>query len=120
MDNMYFNNRVRRNDVQFIALNKKSDYSLWIYPRLYRPFRKLQQPIVHTYNLEMLELVVAAWGARVFVRIHGEHGWDVSDLGGANKKYQWVRWLYLPFVNIYIALSRVMKHYMVHTVSTVT
>ena len=111
-----FRQRIGRSDVQFIALNKKPGHSLWIYPQLYRLFKELQPSIVHTRNLGALELVVPAWAAGIPVRIHGEHGWDVGDLGGSNKKYQWVRRLYRPFVNYYIALSRDLEQYLTNTV----
>lgn len=111
-----FRERIKRKDVEFIALNKKPGHSLWLYPRLVRLFRGLRPSIVHTRNLGALELVVPAWAAGVPVRIHGEHGRDVGDLDGTNRKYQWVRRIYRPFVTYYIALSRDLEHYLTHTV----
>lgn len=111
-----FRKRIQRDDVEFIALNKKPGHSLWSYPRLYRLFRKLRPEIVHTRNLGALELVVPAWAAGVPARIHGEHGRDVGDLDGSSKKYQWVRRCYRPFVTYYIALSRDLQHYLTDTV----
>jgi sugar transferase (PEP-CTERM/EpsH1 system associated) len=49
--------------------------------------------------------VVPAWAAGVPVRIHGEHGRDVIDLDGSNRRLQRVRRLYRPFVSHYVALS---------------
>ena len=111
-----FRRRIKRDDVEFIALNKKPGHSLWIYPRLFRLFRELRPAIVHTRNLGALELVVPAWAAGVPVRIHGEHGRDVGDLDGSNTKYQWVRRFYRPFVTYYVALSRDLEHYLTDTV----
>ena len=99
-----FHKRIARDDVEFIALNKSPGHALWIYVRLFRLFRRLRPAIVHTRNLGALELVVPAWAAGAPVRIHGEHGRDVGDLDGSNKKYQWVRRIYRPFVTHYIAL----------------
>lgn len=111
-----FRQRIRRDDVEFIALNKRPGHALWNYPRLFRLFRKLRPSIIHTRNLAALELVVPAWAAGVPVRIHGEHGRDVGDLDGSNRKYQWVRRFYRPFVTYYIALSRDLEDYLTDTV----
>ncbi len=113
-----FRKRIRRDDVEFIALNKSPGHSLWIYPRLFRLFREMRPAIVHTRNLGALELAVPAWAAGVPVRIHGEHGRDVGDLDGESKKYQWVRRAYRPFVTHFIALSRDLEHYLVSKVGT--
>ena len=113
-----FRRRIKRDDVQFFALNKKPGHSLWLYPRLLRLFRQLKPAIVHTRNLGALELVVPAWAAGVPVRIHGEHGRDVGDLDGSSKKFQWVRRIYRPFVTYYIALSQDLEHYLINSVGT--
>lgn len=107
-----FRQRIVRDDVEFIALEKPPGHALWIYPQLYQLFRKLRPSIVHTRNLGALEIVVPAWAAGVPVRIHGEHGRDVGDLDGSSKKYQWVRRFYRPFVTYFIALSRDLEHYL--------
>lgn len=115
-----FKQRIRRTDVNFIALNKPPGHAFWIYPKLYRLFRTLKPAIVHTRNLAALEVAVPAWAARVPVRIHGEHGRDVGDFDGSNKKYQWIRRLYSPFVKHYIALSRDLADYLTHPVGIAT
>ncbi|MBK7565227.1 MAG: TIGR03088 family PEP-CTERM/XrtA system glycosyltransferase [Propionivibrio sp.] len=107
-----FRQRIVRDDVEFIALEKPPGHALWIYPQLFKLFRKLRPSIVHTRNLGALEIVVPAWAAGVPVRIHGEHGRDVGDLDGSSKKYQWVRRFYRPFVTYFIALSRDLEHYL--------
>lgn len=111
-----FKKRINRPDVQFFALNKPPGHVLWIYPQLYRLFRQLQPAIVHTRNLAALEATVPAWAARVPARIHGEHGRDVGDFDGTNKKCQWIRRIYSPFVKHYIALSQDLAHYLTNPV----
>lgn len=111
-----FKKRIQRPDVQFFALNKQPGHVLWIYPQLYRLFRRLQPAIVHTRNLAALEAAVPAWAAGVPARIHGEHGRDVGDFDGTNKKCQWIRRIYSPFVKHYIALSEDLAHYLTHPV----
>jgi sugar transferase (PEP-CTERM/EpsH1 system associated) len=107
-----FRRRVLRDDVQFIALHKSPGHAVSLYPRLYRLFRDLAPAVLHTRNLAALEATVPAWAARVPVRIHGEHGRDVGDLDGSNRKYQWVRRLYRPFVTHYVALSQDLAKYL--------
>ena len=107
-----FRQRVTRDDVAFIALDKPPGHALWIYPRLYRLFRELRPAIVHSRNLAALEVVIPAWAAGVPLRIHGEHGRDVGDYDGSNRKYQRLRRLYRPFVTSFIALSRDLEHYL--------
>ncbi len=111
-----FRKRIRRDDVEFFALDKPPGHSFWIYPRLFRLFRQLRPAIVHTRNLGALEVVVPAWAAGVRARIHGEHGRDFDDLDGSCKKYQWIRRIYRPFVTYYIALSRDLDQYLTQAV----
>ena len=107
-----FRDRVKRSDVEFIALNKPPGQGVWQFPKLYRIFRRLRPAIVHSRNLAALEVQLPAWAAGVPVRIHGEHGRDVGDLDGSNKTYQRVRRFYRPFVHHYIALSRDLQSYL--------
>jgi sugar transferase (PEP-CTERM/EpsH1 system associated) len=111
-----FKDRVKRKDVEFYALDKKPGHVLWIYPQLYRLFRQIRPAIVHTRNLAALEVTIPAWCAGVKVRIHGEHGRDVGDFDGTNKKYQWIRRVYSPFVKHYLALSKDLAQYLTHTI----
>lgn len=111
-----FRKRIHRRDVQFIALEKPSGHLLWIYPQLYRLFRKLQPAIIHTRNLAALEATIPAWMAQVPGRIHGEHGRDVGDLNGTSRKHQWIRRIYSPFVKQYIALSQDLAHYLTQAI----
>jgi sugar transferase (PEP-CTERM/EpsH1 system associated) len=111
-----FRARVQRDDVEFIALGKGPGHAVRHYPRLHALFRRLRPAIVHTRNLAALEVAVPAWSAGVPVRLHGEHGRDVGDLDGSNRKYQRVRRLYRPFVTHQVALSRDLARYLVERV----
>jgi len=104
-----FRRRIVRDDVEFVALAKPPGHAFPFYPKLHGLFRQLRPSIVHTRNLAALEVTVPAWAAGVRVRIHGEHGRDVTDLDGTNRRYQWVRRIYRPFVTHYVALSRDLK-----------
>jgi sugar transferase (PEP-CTERM/EpsH1 system associated) len=107
-----FRHRITRPDVHVIELRKPPGHGFWLYPRLYRLFRALRPSIVHTRNLAALEAQLPAWLAGVPLRIHGEHGRDVSDLDGTRLRYQWLRRCYRPFVHRYIALSQDLASYL--------
>ncbi|XXG31517.1 MAG: glycosyltransferase [Ferrovum myxofaciens] len=107
-----FARRIQRADVLLIDLDKKEGKDLWVYGRLWRHFRRLKPAIVHTRNLTSLVAVVPALLAGVPYRIHGEHGRDMSDLDGSNKKHRWFRRLLLPLTHRVIALSQDLEHYL--------
>ncbi len=111
-----FRQRIRRGDVAIVSLDKPPGHGVWLYPRLYRLFRELRPAVVHTRNLGALEAAVPAWLARVPLRIHGEHGRDVDDLDGSSRKHQWLRRIYRPFVDRYIAVSHDLADYLVRKV----
>jgi sugar transferase (PEP-CTERM/EpsH1 system associated) len=104
--------RICRDDVTFIALHKAPGHAFGLYPALYRLFRELRPSIVHTRNLAALETVVPAWAAGVPVRVHGEHGRDVTDLDLTSRRYRLVRRAYRPFVHHFVALSHELESYL--------
>jgi sugar transferase (PEP-CTERM/EpsH1 system associated) len=111
-----FSKRITREDVEFVSLDKSPGHAIKLYPRLYRLFRDYRPAVVHTRNLAALEAVVPARAAGVPVRVHGEHGWDVSDPQGTQRKFQLMRRLYRPFVDRYVALSRHLSCYLTEAV----
>jgi len=72
----------------------------------------MKPAIVHTRNMAALEATVPAWLAGVPVRVHGEHGWDTSDLDGTSARMRWVRRAFKPFVTNYVALSQHLADYL--------
>lgn len=111
-----FSRRLQRDDVGLIALHKAPGHGLKLYPGLVTLLRDLKPAVVHTRNLGPLELQPAAAMAGVGWRVHGEHGRELNDLDGSNRKLQWVRRAYAPFVHRYIALSRDLQGYLVDRV----
>lgn len=111
-----FSRRVQRDDVGFHALHKPPGHGLKVYPALYRLCRQLRPAVLHTRNLAPLECQAAGWAAGVPARVHGEHGRDIDDLDGSNKRHQWARRLYSPFVQRYVALSRDLEQYLTQQV----
>ena len=107
-----FYQRIQRSDVAVYALNKPLGNSPHTHFMLWRLLKQLRPDIVHTRNLAALEGMLPAFLARVPVRIHGEHGRDVGDLDGSNRKYQLLRRMLKPFVHQYIALSKDLERYL--------
>ncbi|HEY6720579.1 MAG TPA: TIGR03088 family PEP-CTERM/XrtA system glycosyltransferase [Burkholderiales bacterium] len=107
-----FRQRIMRSDVPVFALNKPPGNSPVTHFKLWRLLKQLRPDIVHTRNLGALEGALPAALAGVPIRIHSEHGHDVGDLGGSNRKYQWVRRALKPFVHQYIALSKDLERYL--------
>lgn len=107
-----FSARILRDDVHFTEMNKGPGHATSLYPALYRHFRAHRPAIVHTRNLAALETLVPARAAGVPIRIHGEHGWDVSDPDGKKVKNRMIRRLFRPFVSHYVALSEHIAAYL--------
>lgn len=107
-----FRLRLNDADVRCIALNKAPGHGFRLYPAFWRLLRELRPAVVHTRNLGPLEMQPAAWAAGVPVRVHGEHGRDVGDFDGSNRKLQRMRQLYSPFVTRYVALSKDLSDYL--------
>jgi sugar transferase (PEP-CTERM/EpsH1 system associated) len=111
-----FRRRIQRSDVAVYALHKPAGNSPVTHFKLWWLLRRLRPDIVHTRNLAALETTLTAALAGVPIRIHGEHGRDVGDLDGKNRKYQFWRRCFKPFVHHYIALSKDLEHYLRETI----
>lgn len=104
--------RITRTGVPIVELHKPPGTSIAIHGRFHAIFRRMRPAIVHSRNLGALEAQLAAAVARVPVRIHGEHGWDVHDPDGTSRRHAAIRRLYAPFVTRYIALSGHLASYL--------
>ena len=111
-----FRQRIQRDDVAIYEMHKRPGQDLASWWRLFLLFRELHPSVVHTRNIGCLEAQIPAWLAGVRCRVHGEHGWDVSDPDGNNRKYRWLRRLHSPLVHRFIALSRELEEYLVQRV----
>lgn len=111
-----FCQRIQTPNCQIIDLQKQPGHDLALHWRLYRLLRQLRPDVFHSRNLSAMEGQLAAWLARVPLRIHGEHGWDMNDLGGSNRRYQQLRRLLAPLVHTFIALSVEVEQYLRQTI----
>lgn len=111
-----FRKRLKQDNVEIYDMAKQDGHDLGLYVRLFRIFRQLRPAIVHTRNLSALEIQIVAALAGVRGRVHGEHGRDIYDLYGKNKKYNLLRKLVRPFVGHYIAVSKDLQNWLMDTV----
>jgi sugar transferase (PEP-CTERM/EpsH1 system associated) len=108
-----FRTRLRRDDVDVIALNR-SRVGVWQMRRaIFQHCRRLRPAVVHTRNLSGLDALLPARLAGVAQCVHGEHGWDVSDLGGDHWKPALLRRLHTPLVDRYVTVSKHLERYLV-------
>lgn len=107
-----FSQRIERSDVDIYELHKKDGKDPVFYFRLWRLFRQIKPTIVHTRNISTLEANVVAALAGVRLRIHGEHGRDMYDLHGKNKRYQQLRRFCAPFVDRFVVLSKDLENWL--------
>jgi sugar transferase (PEP-CTERM/EpsH1 system associated) len=109
-------NRIRREDVQIHALEKRPGKDPATYLRLFGLLRHLRPSVVHSRNIGTIDSVPVARFAGVPCCIHGEHGWDVFDPGGTRRKYRAIRRLLSPAIARFVAVSAELERWLVATV----
>jgi len=111
-----FFTRIISSNTRIYDLHKAEGKSVtWMYS-CWKLLRKLKPDICHSRNLSALEAQIPAFFANISTRIHGEHGWDVNDLGGRNLKYQKLRRILKPLIHHYVALSKEASFYLKDTI----
>ena len=98
--------RITNPDVTWHDIGKRPGHDLVWYGRLYRLLRDLKPNILHTRNLSTLEAQFVGALARIPARVHGEHGRDVFDLEGKNRKYNLLRKAASLIIHRYITVSQ--------------
>ena len=115
-DTTDYSRRITRKDISVIALHQRQGHDFGVHWRLLKLLLRLRPAIVHTRNLAALEFQVVAALAGVQGRVHGEHGRDMYDLDGANRKYNLLRKTIRPFVHRYTAVSVDLARWLVATI----
>jgi sugar transferase (PEP-CTERM/EpsH1 system associated) len=110
-----FSHRLREG-VPVYAIGKRPGKDPVAYWRLYRLLRRLRPAVVHTRNFGTLECGLVAAFARVPVRVHGEHGWDIYDPHGTKRKYRISRRLIAPFIHVFVTVSDDLRRWLVNSV----
>lgn len=115
--NQDFCARVKTSNTSFYDLEKKDGNDPKIFFRLRKLIKNLKPDILHTRNTATIENQLVGWWCSVPLRIHGEHGWDVNDMHGQNKKYQMLRKFMRTYIHQYIGLSSEAVDYLQNTIS---
>jgi len=103
--------------VKTYQLNKKAGKDLSSHWRLFKLLRKIQPDILHTYNLAAIEYHPIAKLAGIKGHIHAEHGREISDPQGLNKKHNFLRKLMAPFIHSFVAVSSDLDTWLKNTVN---
>ena len=101
-----FADRLTQANVDIYTLDKQPGHDVRAYWRLFRLLWRLRPAIIHTRNLAALETQLVSLFLPGVRRVHGEHGRDVYDLDGSNRKYLLLRRFLKPLIHRYIAVSR--------------
>ena len=107
-----FRNRIKRSDVEVIAMRRSTLSTSQLYRRIYDVLVERHPAILHSRNLSGLDALPPALLARVPSRIHSEHGWDVDDLKGAKRRPRLLRRLHSPLVHRYVTVSKDLERYL--------
>ncbi|MEN9560563.1 MAG: hypothetical protein RLZZ502_1774 [Pseudomonadota bacterium] len=101
-----FRERIRDKHIPLLEMHKApqgNDRGAQL--RVWRALRALKPDVVHTRNLTALDALLPACLAGVRVRIHGEHGRDMHDPDGKNKKILLLKKLHRPLIHHFTAVS---------------
>jgi sugar transferase (PEP-CTERM/EpsH1 system associated) len=111
-----FAQRITRPEVPLVSLHRGAGHSFSLYWRLWKTMRHLRPSLIHTRNLATLEAQIPALFVRGAARVHGEHGRDVFDLHGADRKYNLLRRIIKPLVQRYIAVSKDLERWLIERI----
>lgn len=104
------------NHIDVYCLGKKQGSDLGIHFKLYSLLKKIKPSILHTYNLPTIEYHPMSWLAGVKGHIHAEHGRDIADPQGLNKKHNFLRKLMSYFIQSYVCVSEDLYQWLTTTV----
>jgi sugar transferase (PEP-CTERM/EpsH1 system associated) len=99
-------------NVKTYQLNKKSGKDLSSHWRLFKLLKKIKPTILHTYNLAAIEYHPIAKLAGVKGNLHAEHGREISDPLGLNKKHNLLRQLIAPFIQYFVPVSTDLREWL--------
>ncbi len=111
-----FADRITTPGVEVIELNKRDGKDWPVYWRLLKVLWRLKPAILHTRNLAALDVQVLGLMVPSLKQVHGEHGRDIYDLDGLNRKYALLRKFMRLFVDRYIAVSEDLQLWLLQTI----
>ena len=111
-----FANRISVDGVEVFQLHKQEGHDLGMYRRLRALLRELRPDIVHSRNLAALESQLAGVALSGIRRVHGEHGREIGDVDGTNRKYLFLRRVMRLFMHRYITVSKDLERWLISAV----
>lgn len=111
-----FASRITAKNVEVIELHKRAGHDFKCYWKLRQVLRKLRPDIIHSRNLAALETQLCSLGLGGVSRVHGEHGREITDVDGSNKKYLLFRKFMSVFIDHYITVSKDLEEWLVSSV----
>jgi len=105
--------RITAPGVDIIQMHKREGHDIDFYRRLRRLLQQLRPAIVHSRNLAALETQLCGLGISGLRRVHGEHGREIGDVDGSNRKYLMFRRCMRPLIDRYIAVSRDLESWLI-------
>ena len=100
-----FRQRIERSDLPVFEIHKQDGLDIKVYGRVWEVLRQVKPEIVHTRNYGALDMLAPALLAGVRRFIHSEHGLDISELDGLNRRRNQLRLLSRLLVDRYVAVS---------------
>jgi len=103
-------------ETALVVLGKRPGLDLRALGQLVRHFRRLRPDIVHSRNWGALDAVPAARIARSPIVVHGEHGREVTDPAGLNRRRNRIRRWLAPMIDQYVTVSLDLGRWLTQTV----
>jgi sugar transferase (PEP-CTERM/EpsH1 system associated) len=111
-----FSKRIIDPSVRVVALNHSGGTPFKLLLPVLKLMSDFRPHVCHTRNVGTIEVQAMAWLARVPLRIHGEHGWDVGDLKNGNSRLVFLRRLLKYFIHCQVALSSYTERFLIDRV----
>ncbi|MFT4613216.1 MAG: sugar transferase (PEP-CTERM/EpsH1 system associated) [Bacteroidia bacterium] len=112
----HFAERITVEGVEIFQLHKREGHDLAMYRRLRALLQELRPDIVHSRNMAALEAQLSGFALRGIKRVHGEHGREVGDVDGTNRKYLLLRRFMRLFMHRYITVSKDLERWLIASV----
>ncbi|HKW94421.1 MAG TPA: TIGR03088 family PEP-CTERM/XrtA system glycosyltransferase [Methylomirabilota bacterium] len=103
-------------DVRVLSVGKRDGHDPRAVVRLVRLLQRIAPDIVHSRNWATFDAVLAGRVARVSAIVHGEHGRDVADPQGRNRRRNRIRRLLSPLVTRFVTVSDDLRRWLVEDV----
>lgn len=111
-----FSEKITKPDVLIYSLHKKPGLSLRTHISVWKLLRHLRPTILHTYNISTIEYTIAASLVGVPAIVHAEHGRDVNDPHGRNRKYNLLRRILIPLIDTFVPVSADLHNWLRDTI----